>query len=69
MHRLRTFVRAIVGEFAIIRNRGWPGLRFVDTMVMYTMKIDDDFYVLDFLQKRSKSGIATPQADLTVSAL
>ena len=31
---------------------------------MYTVKIDDDIYVLDFFQKKSKSGIATPQADL-----
>lgn len=32
--------------------------------LMYTVKIDDDLYVLDFFQKKSKSGIATPQADL-----
>ena len=32
--------------------------------LMYTVKIDDDIYVLDFFQKKSKSGIATPQADL-----
>jgi phage-related protein len=31
---------------------------------MYTVKIDDDIYVLDFFQKKSKSGKATPQADL-----
>ena len=32
--------------------------------LMYTVKIDDDIYVLDFFQKKSKSGIATPRADL-----
>lgn len=32
--------------------------------LMYTVKIAEDIYVLDFFQKKSKSGIATPQADL-----
>ncbi len=32
--------------------------------LMYTVKIDDDFYVLDFFQKKSTKGIATPQVDL-----
>lgn len=31
---------------------------------MYTTRIGDVVYVLDAFQKRSKSGIATPQADL-----
>jgi phage-related protein len=32
--------------------------------VMYTTTIGDVVYVLDAFQKKSKSGIATPQADL-----
>jgi len=32
--------------------------------LMYTVKIDDDVYVLDFFQKKSTKGIATPQVDL-----
>lgn len=32
--------------------------------LMYTVKIAEDIYVLDFFRKKSKSGIATPQADL-----
>lgn len=32
--------------------------------LMYTTKIGDHIFVLDFFQKKSKSGIATPQADL-----
>jgi phage-related protein len=32
--------------------------------LMYTVKIGDDVYVLDFFQKKSVKGIATPQADL-----
>jgi phage-related protein len=32
--------------------------------LMYTVVIDDNVYVLDFFQKKSKSGIATPKADL-----
>ena len=31
---------------------------------MYTTRIGDVVYVLDAFQKKSKSGIATPQADL-----
>lgn len=32
--------------------------------LMYTTKIADQLFVLDFFQKKSKSGTATPQADL-----
>jgi phage-related protein len=32
--------------------------------LMYTATIGDTLYVLDFFQKKSKSGIATPKADL-----
>jgi len=32
--------------------------------LMYTTKVGDTIYVLDFLKKKSKSGTATPQADL-----
>lgn len=32
--------------------------------LMYTVKIAEDIYILDFFQKKSKSGIATPQVDL-----
>ncbi|HZO93251.1 MAG TPA: type II toxin-antitoxin system RelE/ParE family toxin [Candidatus Baltobacteraceae bacterium] len=31
---------------------------------MYTVQIDDAVYVLDFFQKKSTKGIATPKADL-----
>jgi phage-related protein len=31
---------------------------------MYTVEIDDAVYVLDFFQKKSIKGIATPQVDL-----
>jgi phage-related protein len=32
--------------------------------LMYTVKIADDVYVLDFFQKKSTKGISTPQVDL-----
>jgi phage-related protein len=32
--------------------------------LMYTTTIGDVLYVLDFFQKKSKSGIAAPKADL-----
>jgi phage-related protein len=32
--------------------------------LMYTSKIGHNLYILDFFQKKSKSGSATPQADL-----
>ena len=32
--------------------------------LMYTIEIGDDVFVLDFFQKKSKRGIATPKADL-----
>ncbi len=32
--------------------------------LMYTTRIGDKIYVLDFFQKKSVSGIATPQRDL-----
>jgi phage-related protein len=32
--------------------------------LMYTTKLGDRLFILDFFQKKSKNGIATPQADL-----
>lgn len=32
--------------------------------LMYTTKIGDNLFILDFFQKKSKSGATTPQADL-----
>lgn len=32
--------------------------------LMYTVEIGENVYVLDFFKKKSKKGIATPQADL-----
>jgi phage-related protein len=32
--------------------------------LMYTVEIGESVYVLDFFQKKSKKGIATPKADL-----
>jgi phage-related protein len=32
--------------------------------LMYTTKLGDRLFILDFFQKKSKNGSATPQADL-----
>ena len=32
--------------------------------LMYTTKLGDRLFILDFFQKKSKNGVATPQADL-----
>jgi phage-related protein len=37
--------------------------------LMYTVEIGENVYVLDFFQKKSKRGVATPQADLNRIAL